>query len=251
MRIIAIFVSLLLTCTCGVTNAAVLNACGGDNNWPPMSYVTNQTQFVKGISAEILRNIFPNKINIKLLPWARCLYQAQSQLDVDIVMSVFRTPDREQTFLFSKPYMSLTPSYLYSKKRFSSPPLKILSDLNNYKICALHGASTLYTNLPPQKIDSGATNYTSLLKKIDRTYCDIVVDMREVFAGFSALELLQIDERQYQILRIPETNKYALQFAVSKTHPQAEEIIDSLNQGLNQLIKSGDLNNLIEREGIQ
>ncbi len=211
-----------------MTSAAVLNACGGDNNWPPMSYVTGQTQLVKGISAEILRNVFPNKINITLLPWARCLYQAQSQLGIDIVMSVFRTPEREQMYLFSKPYMSLTPSYLYSRKRFSSAPLKTLNDLNNYKICALHGASTLYTRLPPQKIESGATNYTSLFKKIDKNYCDIVIDMREVFTGFSTLELLPIDEHDYQILPLPGTSKYALQFAVSKTHPQAEKSSSTL-----------------------
>ena len=250
MRIIAILVALLMTCTCRLTSAADLNACGGDNNWPPMSYVTAQTPFVHGISAEILRNIFRNKINIKLFPWARCLYQAQSQLGVDIVMSVFRTPERETIFLFSKPYMNLTPSYLYSGKRFSSAPIKTLDDLNNFKVCALHGASTIYTHLPAQKIENGATNYTSLLKKIDRNYCQIVVDMREVFTGFFALELLPIDEHAYQILPLPGTNKYALQFAVSKTHPQAREIIDRLDQGVDHLMKSGELTKIIEHEGI-
>jgi len=63
MKIIAIFVSLLMSCT--MTSAAVLNACGGDNNWPPMSYVTGQTQLVKGISAEILRNVFRTKLILR------------------------------------------------------------------------------------------------------------------------------------------------------------------------------------------
>jgi len=250
-RVISTIIALLFSIQFNSTWAANLIACGGDNNWPPMSYRNNDDQPVKGISAEILRSIFAEKIDINLLPWARCLYQAKSQLNVDIVMSLFKTPQREIDFLFSTSYMSLTPSYLYSTKQFKAPPIKTIAELANYKICSLHGASTIYTKLPPENIESGATSYSSLIKKIDKNYCDIVVDMREVFMGFSALELIAFNNANYRILPLPGVEQYTLQFGVSKTHPEASEIIEKINLELDQLHRSGELKRILERNGIK
>ena len=242
---------LLLVVQVRLVQASDLLACGGDNNWPPMSYRSSDDQQVKGISADILRSIFAEKINIRLLPWARCLYQAKSQLNVDIVMSLFKTPEREKEFLFSMSYMSLTPSYLYSTRRFKSPPIKTLAALENYKICALHGASTIYTQLQPENIESGATSYSSLIKKLDKDYCDIVVDMREVFLGLSELELLPINNAKYRIQALPGTEPYPLQFGVSKTNPKAQDIVEKINLELEQLQRSGGLKRILEHHGIK
>ncbi|MFZ6730413.1 substrate-binding periplasmic protein [Undibacterium sp. Ji42W] len=223
-----------------------LRACGGDSNWPPMSYVKATGSLVEGLSAEVLRNIFSDP-KIELRPWARCLAEVQAREGFDVVMSVFKNPEREKIYLFSRSYHSLTPSYLYSAKRFPQAPLQVLADLEKYKVCSLHGSSTFYTRLPASAIESGATSYTSLMRKIERGHCDIVVDMQEVFWGFARLSLLPLDMSTYKIQSLPQTEKYPLHFGVSKVHPEAQKIIEQLDQGLLELQRSGRLTTIINK----
>jgi polar amino acid transport system substrate-binding protein len=239
----------ILACICLLVGhparAEALRACGGESNWPPMSYVQQGDKEVKGLSPDILRSVLTPQPVIALRPWARCLYEVESHRDFDIVMSVLRNPEREKIFLFSRSYLSLTPSYLYATARYAYPPVHSLADLGRFRVCALHGASTSYTRMEPSAIDSGAPNYDSLIKKVDRGYCDIVVDMREVFQGFSNLGLLPFDSKQYRILPLPETEKYPLHFGVSRKHPQAQALIEEIDRGLLGLEKSGKLARIV------
>ncbi|WP_394779003.1 substrate-binding periplasmic protein [Undibacterium sp.] len=236
------FVILIFLLVWGVipAQAQSMKACGGDGNWPPMSYMASVSQHVEGLSVDVLRSIFPEP-KVALRPWARCLYEVQTMEGYDIVMSVFRTPERDKAFLFSRPYLSLTPSYLYATARYAEPPVKTLADLSHLKVCALHGASTFYTKLPPATIESGATNYSSLIKKIDRGYCDVIVDMREVFQGFSNQGMLPFNNGQYRIYPLPGTDKYPLHFGISRDHPQAAQLIEQIDRGLMDLQKNGKL----------
>lgn len=245
MRTLLIIVFGLLMLPAASSQAQALHACGGDGNWPPMSYMTASSPRVEGLSADVLRAIFPEAPGVALRPWARCLHEVEALEGYDIVMSVFKTPEREKVFLFSRSYLSLTPSYLYASSRYALPPIKSLADLSRFKVCALHGASTFYTKLPPAVIESGATNYISLIKKIDRGYCDIIVDMREVFQGFANLGMLPFNSGEYKIQPLPGTEKYPLHFGISREHPQGAQIIEQIDRGLAELQKNGKLNSLI------
>jgi polar amino acid transport system substrate-binding protein len=212
-----------------------------------MSYIDNRTKTVQGLSVEVLNAIFTPTPDIRLRPWARCLAEVETMQGSDLVMSSFKTPEREQKFYFSRPYFSLTPSYFFSRQRFSNPPITSLKDLDRYKICALHGAAVSYTGLAASKIESGATNYLSLIRKIDRGHCDIVVDMEEVFQGFAHLGLVPFTSPDYQILPLPETERFPLHFAISKAHPQAKQILEQVDNGIVMLQKNGKLRQLHER----
>ncbi len=245
LRFSAFLLSLLLSTSCKA--ADILRACGGDSSWPPMSYVSNKDNSVQGLSVEVLKGALTSQPSVRLRPWARCLAEAENVQGSDIVMSSFKTTEREQKFYFSRPYFSLTPSYFYSRKTFAAPPINALQDLRRYKVCALHGAATAYTGLKNTEIESGATNYISLIRKIDRGHCDIVVDMEEVFYGFAHLGLIPFSATDYQILPLPNTEPYPLHFAVSKNHPLAKQIIDQIDKGILQMQKSGKLKQLHDR----
>ncbi len=245
MRIFVIIILSLLALQGEPVQAQTMRACGGDGNWPPMSYVLAGGRRVEGLSADVLREVLAQEPVVTLRPWARCLHEVQALEGYDIVMSVFRTPEREKDFLFSRSYLSLTPSYLYLTSRYAYPPIKNLADLARFKVCALHGASTFYTKLPPASIESGATNYSSLIKKIDRGYCDVIIDMREVFQGFSNLGMLPFNSGQYQIFPLPGTEKYPLHFGISRDHPFGPQIMEQIDRGLAELQKNGRLAALI------
>ncbi|MFZ6656115.1 substrate-binding periplasmic protein [Undibacterium sp. TJN19] len=241
-----IFLALAFSLHASAQAVERVRACGGDSNWPPMSYVKSAGAAVEGLSADVLRSIFADP-KIELRPWARCLAEVQAREGFDVVMSVFRTPEREKVYFFSRSYHSLAPSYLYASSRFQAPPLQMLTDLEKYKVCSLHGASTFYTKLPPSVIESGATSYTSLLRKIERGHCDIIVDMQEVLWGFARLGLLPLDMNAYKIVNLPQTERYALHFGISKQHPQAQQLLDQIDRGLAELQRSGKLAAIISK----
>lgn len=229
--------------------AAEIEACGGENNWPPMSFTQPDAKQVDGLSADVLRAIFPgpSQVHIRLRPWARCLQDVQRSHGFDIVMSTLRNPERDQLFLFSKTYLSLTPAYVYVSARYAAPPVHQLADLTRLKVCALMGASTSYTQLPPGAVDHGANNYASLLGKLDRGYCDVVVEMKEVMLGFAKLGLLPLDFNRYQVAVLPGTEKFPLYFGVGKDHPQGAQLVARLDRGIRELQRSGKLADMVAK----
>lgn len=233
-----------VTCTCQAQ--ATWRACGGDSTWPPMSYLSPKDKSVQGFSVEVLKASLESVPNFQLRPWARCLAETENVQGSDIVMSVFKTAEREKKFLFSRPYFSLTPAYFYSKLRFSSAPIQQKQDLARYKVCSLHGAATSYTRLKPEQIESGATNYLSLFRKIERGHCEIVVDMEEVFLGFDHLGTVPFANTEFAIRPIPDSERFLLHFAVSLKHPKAQEIIDNIDKGIQRLQRNGKLKQLQE-----
>ncbi len=232
-----------------MARAESVSACGGDNNWPPMSFALPGSKQVEGLSADVLRAIFNDEasLHISLRPWARCLQDVQRNNGFDIVMSLFRNPERDQLFQFSKTYLSLSPAYVYASARYAAPPVQKLADLAKLKVCALPGASTTYTRLPPDAIDVGTNSYASLMGKLDRGYCDVVVEMQEVMLGFAKLGLLPMQTGSYQVALLPETEKYPLHFGVAKDHPHASELVNQLDRGIRELQRSGKLADMLTR----
>ncbi|MES2950001.1 MAG: transporter substrate-binding domain-containing protein [Pseudomonadota bacterium] len=218
-------------------------ACGGDSNWPPMSYATPDDAQVKGFSADVLRTIFSSDTDllIQLRPWVRCLTEVTRNDGADIVMSFLRNPEREKQFVFSRSYASLSPAYIYLANRYPAPPVRVLADLARLKVCALRGASTSYTKLPVDAIDAGSSGYPSLVGKLNRGHCDVVVDMQEVLLGHKKLGIIPLVAGQHTIALLPETEPHPLHFGISKDNPQAAKLVDRLDRGIQNLQRSGML----------
>jgi polar amino acid transport system substrate-binding protein len=241
-----LFSSLLLLLFASACEASEpIRACGGDSNWPPMSHISKETKSVVGLSVEVLKAIFlaPTP-EFKLRPWTRCMAEVESLQGSDLIMSSFKTPEREQKFYFSRSYFHLTPAYFFASQRFAQAPITTIKDLSHYKVCSLHGAATSYVGSVAPQIESGATNYLSLIRKIDRGHCEIVIDMKEVFLGLSKIGVAPFDAAHYRILTLPETQPLPLHFAISKRHPNAKQILETLNKGITTLEKNGKLKQL-------
>lgn len=208
-----------------------------------MSYATPDDAQVKGFSADVLRAIFANDndLLIQLRPWVRCLTEVTRSDGADVVMSFLRNPERDKRFLFSHPYVNLTPAYIYLITRYPKPPVRTLADLSRLKVCALRGASTAYTKLPPDAIDSGANSYASLIAKLNREYCDVIVDMQEVIQGHKKLDGIPLVAGRHTVALLPETEAHPLHFGVSRSNPQATNLIDRLDRGIQNLQRSGVL----------
>ncbi|MES2581426.1 MAG: transporter substrate-binding domain-containing protein [Pseudomonadota bacterium] len=244
MRHLLLLIAGLLIGLCAQADATSrVVACGGDNNWPPMSYASPGDPRVNGFSADVLRAIFPNSsdLQIQLRPWVRCLTEVTRSDGADIVMSFLRNPERDKQFLFSRPYASLTPAYIYLSSRYPRPPVRTLADLAPLKVCALRGASTAYTRLSPDTIDAGSNGYTSLMVKLNKEYCDVVVDMQEVIQGHRKLGSIPLVAGQHTVAPLPETEPHPLHFGVSRSNPMAGALVERLDRGIQNLQRTGAL----------
>ncbi len=222
-------------------------ACGGDSNWPPMSYLAPGETQVKGLSADVLRSIFTNDVdlNIQLRPWVRCLTEVTRADGADIVMSFLRNPEREKQFLFSRSYVSLSPAYIYLTRRYPTPPVRSLADLSQLKVCALRGASTSYAKLPPSAIDSGSSGYASLIGKLNLEHCDVVVDLQEILLGHQKLGIIPLDASLHTIALLPQTEPHPLYFGVSKDNPRAAKLLERMDRGIADMQRTGALAKLL------
>ena len=229
------------------TAAERVVACGGDSNWPPMTYQAPGETQVKGLSADVLRAIFANDTDlaIHLRPWVRCLTEVTRADGADIVMSFLRNPERDKQFLFSRPYANLTPAYIYLSRRYPTPPVRSLADLSQLKVCALRGASTSYSKLPPSAIDSGSSGYASLIGKLNLEHCDVVVDLQEILLGHQKLGIIPLDASLHTIALLPQTEPNPLHFGVSKDNPRAAKLVERLDRGIAELQRSGALAKLL------
>ncbi len=226
-----------------------VRACGGEAYWPPMSYPGEGGQVVLGISPDVLRGALggAKELRVHLLPWPRCVQEAARHNDADVAMALLRNPEREAQFLFSQPYHYLSPAYVYSTERFASAPVQRLQDLASLRVCALAGSAVAYTGLDPASVDFGARSHAALLGKLERGYCDVVVEMQEVLAGQVTLGLVPWDERRYRILRLPATERYPLHFGVGRQHPQAQALVERIDRGVQALARSGQLQEIVRR----
>ncbi len=235
----------------GIATAAAAServvACGGDSNWPPMSYLLSGETQVRGMSPDVLRAVFASDtdLEIQLRPWVRCLTEVTRGDGADIVMSFLRNPEREKQFLFSRTYASLTPAYIYLARRFPTPPVRSLGDLTQLKVCALRGASTSYTKLPAAAIDSGSSGYASLIGKLNLEHCDVVVDMQEVLLGHQKLGVIPLDINQHTIALLPQTDPHPLYFGVSKDNARAAKLVERMDRGIAELQRTGTLAKLL------
>ena len=222
-------------------------ACGGDSNWPPMSYLMPGETQVKGMSPDVLRAVFANDadLDIQLRPWVRCLTEVTRADGADIVMSFLRNPEREKQFLFSRSYASLTPAYIYLARRYPVPPVRSLGDLSQFKVCALRGASTSYTKLPATAIDSGSSGYASLIGKLNLEHCDVVVDLQEILLGHQKLGVIPLDANLHSIALLPQTEPHPLYFGVSKDNPRAAKLVERMDRGIADLQRTGALAKLL------
>ncbi len=239
--------SLAIACSTAAHAAERVVACGGDNNWPPMSYLVPGETQVRGLSPDVLRTVFGSdtELDIQLRPWVRCLTEVTRADGADIVMSFLRNPEREKQFLFSRTYASLTPAYIYLARRYATPPVRSLGDLAQLKVCALRGASTAYTKLPAAAVDSGSSGYASLIGKLNLEHCDVVVDMQEVLLGHQKLGVIPLDANLHSIALLPQTEPSALYFGVSKVNPRAAKLVERMDRGIADLQRSGALAKLL------
>ncbi|MFC7419044.1 substrate-binding periplasmic protein [Iodobacter arcticus] len=225
-----------------------VRVCGGQSEWPPSSYyVDAQNKKIEGYSVDVLRGIFKSagyQIEIQLLPWPRCLAEVQKGTDFQIAMATSRTAERETKFLFSQPYLYLTPGYIRHTKNATALG-------NNIKKCGINGFNYQAFNLASAtEIDSTANNYESVVNKLKVGRCDILLEYVEVAQALLRMERHGLQNKYFKVEKLNAAPPIAAHFIVGINSNQSKETIILLNNGLDLLEKNNKLKNMLVKHTI-
>lgn len=218
-------------------------ACGGDNQWPPSSYQLASTAEVQGFSPDVLRAILGPEagLQIRLMPFARCLALAAQGSQAQIVMAASRAPARESQFLFTRPYLQLHPVSLTMQP--------MLAGSDRLPWCGLNGFNYQAFGLRAEEVDRGSANYPDLLRKLRAGHCRGFVEYREVWQGLLRLGVLQPDQLPPLVLRpLPGRPAVEASFMISRRMPGAELLRQQLDKGLQTMAARGELAVLLKQQ---
>lgn len=219
---------------------AAVVACGGDNQWPPSSYRQPGSDAVQGYSPDVLRAALADRVGVevRLMPFARCLAAAEQGRQVQLVMAASYSPERAQRFLFTRSYLQLQPVQLTLQT-----PLAAAARL---PWCGLNGFNYRAFGLSPAQVDAGSANYPDLLRKLQAGHCRGFVEYREVWQGLQKLGVAA-GAAPLAMRPLPGGSPVQVHFMISRQMAGAERLREQLDRALLRLEAGGQLQAMLAR----
>jgi len=233
-----------------------IHICDDESEWPPFTYYQRingqkDKDHLTGAMTEFLDAIF-KKINKKytltLMPWKRCTYLVyyykKAPHKYEMFINGTYNKERAKKYLISKPVYYTYQAVFYSKKKFPEGIIKNGKwDINKYQICDVNGYNidAYYTKLglkKNKKIDQGAKDFYSVLKKISAGRCDLVVASEANIYGAEKIGKYKIP-KDIASQRIPNLKPTAFYIFISKDYPNAKELLKEINKAIDELKKDG------------
>ena len=233
---------------------AILSVAANDNSeiktiklatceWAPFSGKKIKNQ---GITTSIIKKCFNDqfvKVQIDFMPWSRVIKVVQNG-EYDAAYPAYYSKEREKHFKYSKYFMASPIHFCVTKN--SKITFKSLEDMKAYKIGIVNGYVNsrefdAATFLNKKKANNDKTN---LFKLVNNRVDTIVIDKyaseyyKATNKEFANVELKYLD---------PPLETKKLFLLVSKNISHSDKIIKIFNKGIDNLTKSGNLNNLLNQ----
>lgn len=238
--------------------ATRLLACADRAEMPPFTFALRvdgrASDKVTGVSVDLLRKIGDSQgweLQLSLLPWARCLLDVATNYS-QIAINVGLAEAQAAGLLLSKPYFSTHAIYAYSLRAHPQGlDLTGLDDLRRYHVCGLGGYRFESFGIDTASVDRGVTrSYEQLITKLHLGRCDLIIDNRETIAGMYLIDpnlRSKLTDVSLVIKPLPGAPQRELYFGVSAKSPQAKQIVNALNEGLDRLGGKHEIDKLIDK----
>lgn len=212
---------------------SLLHVCGDAIDWPPYTYIDGND--VKGEDVETLAELLPElgyTFDITMTSWTRCLRGTKAG-DFQLAVSASYNKERAEHFLYTTWYYQITPYYVYSTKRFPQGlTIDAVSDLEQYKVCGIHGYN--YSDFQLSNIDQYTVNTFESITELQKQHCDVFLSWDEILSGIK--NAWGIDYIQGNIVAkpVPNMQKHKFHMLISKQFPQAKALQAALNDALSK-----------------
>ncbi len=211
----------------------------GNDDWPPF-IIEGQEQ---GASEELVCTALKLagwSCVVNVYDWDKVLEDVQKG-SVDGIAAVWKTPEREKYLLFSEPYLTNRIVPIVAKN--SQIYLQKVSDLRGWRVAMVPDYAY------GQEIEDAISSFTLLPVKGSADAIKAVQEGRADIAlvdDLVARAQLDIDsEPNFTVINAVLTYR-ELYFAVSREHPQAEEIISGFQDHYETMLKDGVVNEILD-----
>lgn len=232
----------LLAC-CSAIMAAPLNVV--TVNWEPFFGPSLKDN---GVVSEIVSSAFLQKnreIDISFIPWSRALKTVKMKNN-DVIMGLWYSEERGKDLLFSQPFMSNRVVFIKRKgddfeytDRYSLKG-KQIGVLMDYAYEDDFNQSTLFDRFQVRTLNIN-------LKKLVAGRIELTLEDEIVAKDVLNKELPELKGKiaftQNALVEKP------LHIAVSRSHPQAKQIVADFNAGLEEIKKSGLYQQILKKHG--
>lgn len=235
----------------------VIHICEDAAEWPPYHYLEREngkkTEEIVGYGIDVLDRIFGKhgiSYKIDFLPWKRCLAEVKKGGKYQMALSGSYSRERDDAYHLVNWYKT-TVYYFYSKKRHPQG-LKIekLSDLENYDLGGVRGYNYYFLGEYEQKMDKGAENIETVIKKMSLGRFDLTFEQYEIFSGFRAIGYDHLGNQDLGFAKLPGVEPTWFNMMISKNYVHSPELKKILSEGIAQLFWSGEHKILLEKHGL-
>ncbi|NVD08874.1 transporter substrate-binding domain-containing protein [Vibrio sp. JPW-9-11-11] len=159
-----------------------LKVCGDIIDWRPYTYLEDEQ--AKGFDVEVLERVLGLhgiSYEFVMTSWSRCLKGTKNG-NYDLSVSASYSENREQDYLYTEWYYTITPYYLFSTRHFPDGlAITESSDLENYKVCGNHNYN--YADFGLNHIDASAHTIQQSLDQLETGECDVYLSWAEILTG--------------------------------------------------------------------
>ncbi|RLA23734.1 MAG: hypothetical protein DRQ62_05895 [Gammaproteobacteria bacterium] len=213
------------------------------NQWPP--YVDDSIP-EKGLAVELVNKALQRKgyqPTLHIYNWQRALEGVEIGV-FDATCAIWKTAKREQSLLYSEPYLTNTISFL--KKKNLTVDYHGLNDLGGYVIGVLRDyAYDDRFNRSRGLIKIPENHIVQNLQKLNNGSIDLTLgDERAI--NYAIQQYLPMHIQSFEFLK-PALAYKKLYMAVSKSNPAAQTIIDHFNQAIKEMQQDGSYDRIISK----
>jgi polar amino acid transport system substrate-binding protein len=249
--LVHIFRTVLLLLVVSATHAhGVLRMCEDDNYAPFVYRGTDDGHAMRGATVELVRSFFLHSgiaIKIDPLPWARCLAYVKDGT-YQVGMDAYYDAERARSYVYTRPYFTLTPQYYYSHSRFPGGlVINRRADLRKYHGCGIHDYSYAHYGLGKQEIAANVEDHAALVRKIKGGRCDYFVEELEVMQGFALTGQNYLSDPDLVHGPISDVPPPQLHFILTRDSSSTAWLLPFLNRQITVSQRNGQMHQLVNR----
>jgi polar amino acid transport system substrate-binding protein len=219
--------------------AATLRACS--SHTPPFVMFA-QGEPVGGFSFELLGLLSKHmgrKLQVNLLPWARCLQEVKSGA-IDLAIDAYDDAERRKSYFYSTPYHTLTPQLFFKlRSPLDTQQIGKAEELARFKGCGIHDYTYEHYDLDASRLDRGASDDARMLLKLKAGHCDYAVEELEYIIGGRNHVANWPDESELKSVRPLWARGPKLHLLVGRGQAGGQALVNELDQAIALAEKSG------------
>jgi polar amino acid transport system substrate-binding protein len=210
------------------------------DEWPPFTSEKQGQRIAVDLVQTALNKVSVNT-KVQIVAWQDVLDGIKAN-QYDAIVGAWKTPDREQYLLFSRPYLENRITLI--GRQNNKINFENIDQLNGKKIGIVSGyayGDEITKNKSIQKV-AGET-VAENIKKLLRDEVDFI--LADALVAQAIKEYLPGDVTRKLNIYDKDVVTQSLYFAVRKNHPNAHDLVDKFNKAVERMIADGTYNQIL------